>query len=866
MGTIDAPVTFGDWIKQRRRVLDLTQSELADRAGCSVFALRKIESGERRPSKQLANLLANSLEISAEVLPRFLKVARGELSLERLDSPAAGNMLTPAVQTGIPGSRLPSFPNTLLGREPELAALRQLIKDPGCRLLTLTGPGGIGKTRLAVEVGALVTAEFADGVYFVSLAGFRWISQMFPAISDALGISFQGHDLPAIQLYPFLQHKQLLLIIDNAEHLLDDLIVYTGILENTAGIKILVTSRERLHLQEEWVFQIQGLPTPPTDIPENLEEFSSILLFMQAARRASSGFELDPTDVPAITRICRIMDGMPLGIELAAGWVALLSCKEIAHEVELSLDFLRTTLKNVPDRQRSLRAAFDYSWSLLPEEERNVLARLSVFLGGFERAQAEQVAGATLPILQSLIGRSLVRRKQNGRFDLHEMVRQYAYERLIQDAESEEILNKHASAYLDVLEFRGRQLKTADQVDAMRVLREEMNNVRAAWNRALSLGWFQRLEACIHHLGWFCDLAGWLDDGIELFEMLIGTLPGRVDELDAKRLIGVSRGQQGLLFFRRGIFDRALHVLYEALTLLGPINDPSLLTDPMIFKGVMLHITGRNGDARILLEKGLIYARQAGDEWHAGYAVFNLGYLDSLQGDYAGGYQKMLDGMGLRRTTGDPSTIALGLNHISLTALKLNLIDEARAFLEESIELCTQVGDRWGLGTAIRYLGLTDLEANDLARARDNLEKSLAILAEITTGWDLIRSNIYLVEVYRLEGGHQHAWKLGKTSFSEALEVGSFPLALEALTGLARLELEKNQSAQAYIMAQIVLRYLHATAMTRDKAAQIALEAANNLDDELIKISDAESNASTLESLKRQFLIEGGLTEAFHHS
>jgi len=268
MGTIDAPVTFGDWIKQRRRVLDLTQSELADRAGCSVFALRKIESGERRPSKQLANLLANSLEISAQVLPRFLKVARGDLNLERLDSPAAGNMLTPAVQTGIPGSRLPSFPNTLLGREPELAALRQLIKDPGCRLLTLTGPGGIGKTRLAVEVGALVTAEFADGVYFVSLAGVRSTSYIVPAISDALGISFQGHDLPAIQLYRFLQHKQLLLIIDNAEHLLDDLIVYTGILENTAGIKILVTSRERLHLQEEWVFQIQGLPTPPRIAPK----------------------------------------------------------------------------------------------------------------------------------------------------------------------------------------------------------------------------------------------------------------------------------------------------------------------------------------------------------------------------------------------------------------------------------------------------------------------------------------------------------------------------------------------------------------------------------------------------------------------
>ena len=276
----------------------------------------------------------------------------------------------PAVKSSpIPGN-LPRALTPFIGREPELSALGQLLRDPQCSLLTIVGPGGIGKTRLAIEAANQSKDLFPDGVWFVPLAALNSPALLVPAIADALNFRFQDPADPQAQLLRYLCEKRALLVLDNAEHLLDGVGLFTEILKACPQVKLLVTSRERLNLLSEWVFEIQGLPVPPSDQVEQFEAYSSVALFLQSARRVQAGFELREEERRWVLKICQIMEGMPLGIELAAAWVGLLSCEEIAKEIERNLDFLTVSMRDLPERHRSLRATLDHSWNLLNAEEK----------------------------------------------------------------------------------------------------------------------------------------------------------------------------------------------------------------------------------------------------------------------------------------------------------------------------------------------------------------------------------------------------------------------------------------------------------------------------------------------------------------
>nr|HMQ55534.1 helix-turn-helix domain-containing protein [Anaerolineae bacterium] len=405
---MEPPTSFGLWLKERRKQLDLTQADLAKRIGCSVVTIRKIEADERRPSRQIAELLADCLEIAAAERVTFLKIARTELRVDRLAEVSAAEPAG-SVLAGSPASltsSLPTPPTPLVGREPELATIARLLQDGQCRLLTLVGPGGVGKTRLALEIAANQQLALANGVYFVSLAGVGAAKFVIPAIADGLGLTFAGPADPKTQLFNYLRDKQLLLIIDNFEHLLaaeEATADLPDMLQVAPRLKLLITSRERLHLQGEWIFEVQGLPLPPDEQVENVEAYSAVTLFTHSARRLQPDFNLTAETKPAVVRICRLLAGLPLGLELAAAWVRTLSCQEIAQEIERGLDFLAASTRDMPERHRSIKAVFDHSWKLLSAAEQRVLRQLSVFRGGFRREAAEAVAGATLPILAILL-------------------------------------------------------------------------------------------------------------------------------------------------------------------------------------------------------------------------------------------------------------------------------------------------------------------------------------------------------------------------------------------------------------------------------------------------------------------------------
>ena len=484
------PVSFGDWIRQRRRALGMTQEELADHVACSVSAIRKIEQDERRPSTQVAELLATELQVPAEDRATFILVARGERSIMRLDPqtllPPLPSLFSPPVPAPSPVQRLGGLPaqtTPFIGREAESEQMIHLLHDPGCRLITILGPGGSGKTRLSIQVAQQASDAFPDGVVFVQLAPLTAATLVPEAVASAIGLDRRERNTVATQVIQHLQHRQLLLVLDNFEHLIEATPWLTTLLQESS-VKVLVSSRERLNVAGEWIFEIHGLPQPPEHEAGDLIGYSAAALLIASLRRTQPSYVVDGDDRNAIIRICRRLEGMPLALELAAPWIRTLTLPEIADEIERSYDFLATTARGAPERHRSLRAAFEHSWRLLAPHEQRALSRLSVFRGGFDRTAAATVAAATLTDLVALMDKSLVRRAGSARYDVHELVRQFAATYL--DDERDATHLAHAHFYCKLAEQASTELHGIHQLAWYARLEEEHDNLRSAldWAKA----------------------------------------------------------------------------------------------------------------------------------------------------------------------------------------------------------------------------------------------------------------------------------------------------------------------------------------------------------------------------------------------
>jgi DNA-binding SARP family transcriptional activator/predicted ATPase len=395
-----------------------------------------------------------------------------------------------------PPHNLPPQPTPFVGRAAEMAELTRFLRHPAAQLLTLTGPGGIGKTRLALQGAARAIDPsqndeqiFGDGVFFaplVHMADGLSGESLMTALAEALRIEIQGPMQPQAQVLAFLRDKKMLLILDNFEHLANDAGQLAQLLRLAPGVKAVVTSRVRLNLPEETLLEVKGLDFPASGQPTDPEKFGALRLFIQNARRIRADFALDAGEMAAAIRICQLVEGAPLGIELAASWLRALACAEIAREIQASLDFLTASSPHVSQRHRSLRAVFDYSWGLLRPDEKSVLGRLAVFRGGFEREAALKIAGASITMLAGLVDHSLLWRSSTGRYQIHEVVRQFAEETLRGQTEDDErTRNAHARYFAQWLLARQSALKSADTATSL-VIETERENIRAAWNWAIS--------------------------------------------------------------------------------------------------------------------------------------------------------------------------------------------------------------------------------------------------------------------------------------------------------------------------------------------------------------------------------------------
>jgi predicted ATPase/DNA-binding CsgD family transcriptional regulator len=395
-------------------------------------------------------------------------------------------LLAPAAR---PPHNLPLPPTPFVGREPELTALASYLADPATRLITILGLGGAGKTRLALaaawnQVNRRQTPHpFAHGIYYIRLASVETADLLLPAVGEALNFHFEEGRDPQEQLLRFLSRKAMLMVLDNFEYLADSVDLIEAVGQTAPAVKLLVTSRARLNLQAEQLLPLSGMAVPDEKMGgeamplDRLASYSAIQLFEQCACRVQPDFVLTADNQAHVVTICRRVEGIPLGIVLAAAWLDTLTPAEIAAEMNRDLDFLAADMADAPERQRSLRAAFNHSWRLLSQQEQEILARLSVFCGGFGKEAAQAVVGATLRDLQALVNKSLLHRTPAGRYEIHELLRQFATEGLTK-ATAMDMRDRHSAYYRTLLSERAEAWHAAQQLDTLRVVTQEADNIR----------------------------------------------------------------------------------------------------------------------------------------------------------------------------------------------------------------------------------------------------------------------------------------------------------------------------------------------------------------------------------------------------
>ena len=642
-----------------------------------------------------------------------------------------------------PLTQLPAEPTPFVGRGDELTEIkRQLVET---RLLTLTGPGGIGKTRLALRAATDLVDEFEHGCFFVSLAPIRSVEHIVQAIAEGLKFPLATHEDPQHQLHRYLHRRQLLLVVDNFEHLLDGASIISDILEAAPAVKILATSRERLHLQSETILFIGGMNIPDTASSEDLMNYGAVCLFVQNARKVRSGYDPSPVELNQIIEICQSVQGMPLAIELAAAWLHILNVDEVAEELKTGFDILTTEIRDTPARHRSIQTVFDHSWSMLDQAEQEIFMRLSVFQGGYTRDAAQQVAGASLQQLAGLVNKSFLSHDlETGRLEAHELLRQYAQTKLEKTAEAYASAQEAHAAYY--AEFMGRSwgdLKGSRQMLAIAEIEADIENVRAAWQYYLGQRNATQMQLFINSFKEVHWILGWNHAGMELFAEAVSALQGEEDE-ESVVLFALAMAYQGYFMSWVGLSDQGYEQAKVSMGILEHYNHPEVSFFAYESIAINAYCLNRFLEEVIGKNKLLETAIELDDKWTIALALFEKSMFSFRNKEYTEAERLAESSLSLYKEIGNEIRSTLSLLPLGHSAMARGDYERARYCYQNILKISQETGFLWGIEKGSKYMAKVALSSNKIAEAEDYLFQCLRITSEI----GLVRDRLNLLYDY----------------------------------------------------------------------------------------------------------------------
>jgi tetratricopeptide (TPR) repeat protein len=722
------------------------------------YASRQIalEPWREEAHRQLMRVLALNGQ-RAEALAQYDTCARileEELGVEPAPETAdlrqqiADNNLQSSTVKATP--QLHHFPaqfTPFVGRETELSQITLQLAHDDCRLLTLIGPGGMGKTRLSIEAAKKLadSHHFADGLYFVGLTAVTHPSHLISAIAHSLGLTFDEREEPQAQLIKFLTDKQVLLVLDNFEHLLtsdalgltprnlplpkpkpegsnDAATIVGELLTAVPSLKLLITSREALNLRAEQRFMLEGLAVPDTGLANEIAAYSAIQLFMQAAGQVQPGFGLaDEVTRTAVIHICQLVQGVPLAVEMAASWVRLMDCPTIAQEIQRSLDFLTTSLRDVPERHRSMRAVFEESWRLLSIGEQRTLAQAAYFRGGFDLQTALKIMDTSMGDLTALLDKSLLRRGAGNRYTLHELLRQFAMDKL-GEMGATAVAQKHSQFYLQYLADIGSQFHGENPRQARTAVQTDSDNIRQAWQWALSHSQYEWLAPAIQPLSTYFHLAGLTAEGEALMAEASQIVP-------------------------------ATHAL--------------ILSQLQVQQANFLGVQGKYDEAMTAVQSALTLAQQQNAAPHIATAQNMLGDLYQRQGEYEAALAQFQQALDYWQTADDPIAHIASLHGVGVIYFHKGEYDTSLPYYERSLELAKQHRSQLNIARSVVAIGLIYQYRGEFDKADSYYEQSLAIEEALDNQQGIAHNTSALGVVQYKQGNYDAALRY----YQRALEI-----------------------------------------------------------------------------------------------
>jgi predicted ATPase len=758
------------------------------------------------------------IEPGAEIVGLVQRIRSGEFS------PASPPTIISPSASPRPEHNLPAPTTSFVGRQAELQQLQELLNDPGCRLLVLTGPGGIGKTRLALELcwkfAVAPATIFKDGITLIPLETVSDAQLVATSIAETLKVPISGAQDPLHQLAQYLSNKQMLLMLDNFEQLVECADQLVQILHTAPGIKLLVTSRSQLHLYEEWVFPVDGLPYPE---PENLpgwQEASAVQLFQQRARKVNLRFSLQANQ-SGVIRLCRLLEGHPLGIELAAAWVNMLPIENIIQQIEDNLSLTEGQIRNLPARQRSLQAVFQYSWDLLAPEEQHALAKLTVFQGEFSVQAAQAVLQTRPRLLASLTGKSLLRFSPHGRYEMHSLLHSFAEDRLAQ-GEKELLQTVHSRYYANFLSQRGRDFASPHEAQAIDEIATEISNLRAGWRWAIdhipsapaspSPEQIDLIAQYISPLSTFYFRKSWFREAEQVFAQALEKI--ETTGFEGMPLDGKAPLALGLVSLAQARHCRALgkntlaqERITKAIQLLAQYGEGAELADAWHIHGQIEQQTGALANAEQAYQNSLRIYRALEQPTGVASNLISLGVLAKNRGDLNGASMLYQECLGIFEQRGDPRGVWTCLINLGNIANVKQDFQEAKRLYDQAFERVQHSTDRSRQALTLLNLGSVAREVGESQQALQYYQDSLRISQEIGEARIQVASLDGLGKTHLALGELTPAQDYLLSALQSAVQANLLPQALDSLASYAHLLNQRRQPQQAasiltYVIAQ----------------------------------------------------------------